>query len=55
MLRSNPWYYSHPLAFVLILLVFIGAIVYIHYFSAPRSAPLTDSPSTAATGPFPPR
>jgi hypothetical protein len=54
-LRSNPWYYSLPLAITLILLVFIGVIIYIHYSSAPRSAPLTDSPSAAATGPFTPR
>jgi len=26
-------------------LVFIGAVIYIHHFSAPHSTPLTDSPS----------
>jgi hypothetical protein len=52
-LRSNPWHYSLPLAFA--LLVFVGRIVYINYFSALRAAPLTDSPSAAAAGPFTPR
>ena len=26
-------------------LIFIGTVIYIHYFSAPRSVPFTDSPS----------
>jgi len=54
-LRSNIWYHSLPLALALILLVFIGDIVYTLYFSAPRSVPLTDPPTTTTTGPFAPR
>jgi len=53
-LRPNPWYYSLPLAFALILVVVIGTIIYVHYLSAPCSAPLTDSPTTASTGSFTP-
>ena len=54
-LRPNPWYYSLPLAFALILLMFIGAIIHIHFFSPPRAAPLTNPPCAAATGSFSPR